>query len=126
MTAWGEQNNPMETQNPVAALVLLGWLSAGLLALIAVICLAAKRGSLTVNPMVGLRLPSLMRDEESWRVGHAAALMPALAALALAVTFDLIGLVALPAYWVAIATFVAGLVVIVVRASKAAGLSSGA
>jgi hypothetical protein len=115
----------METQDPVAALVILGWLSAGLLALIAAICLAAKRGSLTVNPMVGLRLPSLMRDEESWRVGHAAALMPALVALVLAVTSDLIGLVALPAYWVAIAAFVAGLVAIVMRASKAAGPSSG-
>ncbi|MBF4633547.1 SdpI family protein [Agreia pratensis] len=115
----------MQTQDPVAALILLGWLSAGLLLMIAVICLAAKRGSLTVNPMVGLRLPSLMRDEESWRVGHAAALMPALIALVLAVAFDLIGLVALPAYGVAIAAFVVGLVVCVIRASKATSRSSG-
>ncbi|PPF63407.1 hypothetical protein C5E11_07690 [Clavibacter michiganensis] len=111
----------METQDPVGALVIMGWLSAGLLLMIVIVCLAARRGSLTVNPMVGLRLSSLMRDEDSWQVGHAAAVVPALIALAFAVTFDLVGMVSLLAYWGAIAAFVVGLVVVFIRASKAAG-----
>lgn len=115
----------MDTQDPLAGLVITGWIAAALLLLIVVICLAAKRGSLPLNHTIGLRVPALMRDENSWQVGHAAALVPALSSLAVAIAFDLIGLASALAYWGAIATLVAGLVWIVVRASRAARLTNG-
>lgn len=110
----------MQTQDPLAGLAITGWVAAGLLLLIVVICLAAKRGSLSLNPVVGLRVPALMQDEKSWRVGHAAALTPAIVSLGVAVVFDLVGIASFLAYWGSIVTLIAGLIWIVVRASKAA------
>jgi hypothetical protein len=110
----------METQDPLAALAITGWVSAGVLLLIVAICAGAKRGSLPLNNFVGLRIPALMRDEDSWQIGHAAALMPALISFALALGFDVIGVSSWPAYWGAIAVFIAGLVWIIARASRAA------
>ena len=115
----------MDTQDPLAGLAITGWIAAALLFLIVVICLAAKQGSLSLNHTVGLRLPALMRDESSWQVGHAAAFVPALISLVVAIAFDLIGIASALAYWGAIATLVAGLLWIVVRASKAARHTSG-
>lgn len=118
------KNRVMDTQDPIGALAITGWIAAGVLLLIVVICIAARRGSLTLNTVIGLRVPALMRDETSWQAGHAAALWPAVTTLVVALAFDLIGIASFPAYWGAVATLVAGLIWIVVRASRAAKLSS--
>jgi hypothetical protein len=113
----------MDTQDPIAGLAIIGWVAAGLFLLIVAICIAAKRGSLSLNHMIGLRVPALMRDEKSWQVGHAAALAPALISLAVATAFDLVGIASALFYWGAVAMLVAGLIWIVVRASRAAVLA---
>ncbi len=113
----------METQDPVAGLAVIGWIAAGLFLLIVVICLAAKRGSLPLNHMIGLRVPALMRDEKSWQVGHGAALAPAVISLVIATAFDLAGTASALFYWGAIVVLIAGLIWIVVRASRAARLA---
>lgn len=110
----------METQDAVAGLAITGWIAAGLLLLIIVICVAASRGSLTLNNVIGLRVPALMRDEDSWRAGHAAGLVPAAVSFTIALAFSLVGLALPLAYWGAIATLVAGLIWIVARASARA------
>lgn len=110
----------METQDPVAAIIVLGWVSVGVLLLIVIICVAPGRGSLSLNHFIGLRVPALMSDEESWRVGHAAAILPAIASLVLAFVFSVVGIVFVFAYWGAIAALIVGLIWIVVRASGAA------
>ena len=110
----------MHDQDPVLGLVIVGWVFTGLLLIVAVVCIAAGRGSLPPNQLVGLRLPVLMRDERSWRAGHAAGRVPALVCFAIALVCDLIGLAQPGAYWGAIAAFVLGLVWIVVVAVRAA------
>ncbi|CAD6000568.1 SdpI family protein [Agreia sp. COWG] len=110
----------MHTQDPTAGLAIGGWVSAALLLLIVVICVVAGRGSLPLNHAIGLRVPALMRDDHSWRVGHAAGVVPGSISFAVAAVSSVIGLSLPPGYWAAIATFIIGLVWVVVRASAAA------
>jgi uncharacterized membrane protein len=42
--------------------------------LVLVLTWLAARGSLPLNPVAGLRLPSTMRSPEAWQAGHRAAL----------------------------------------------------
>ena len=110
----------MHIQDAAANLALLGWIFTGLLLLVAVLCIAAARGAIASNSFVGLRLPALTRDEETWRAGHAAGQIPAIVAFTIALVFSFLGLVSSVAYWGAIAAFVGGLAWIVIRATRAA------
>lgn len=101
-------------------LIILGWTFTGLLLVLVVICIAAARGALPLNGFVGIRIPSLMRNDAAWRAGHAAAVRPATVAFVVALIASGIGLALPPAYWGAIGAFAAGVVWVFIRSSRAA------
>ena len=104
-------------------LTIVGWTFSGLLLVMVVICIAAASGRLPLNGFVGIRIPSLMRDDGAWRAGHTAAVRPAAVALVVALVASGIGPALPPAHWGAIAAFVAGVVWVFVSASRAVRLA---
>jgi hypothetical protein len=99
---------------------VLAWLFTALLLFMAVVCIAAGRGLIPVNHLIGIRFPPLQRDEAAWRAGHAAGVLPSLVAFAIALVCSLIGLVAPAADYGVLVAFVGGVVWVVVRAIRAA------
>ena len=113
----------MQMDDSTAGLALMGWVVAGLLLLVSVICFGAARGTIALNSFVGLRVPALTRNDEAWRAGHAAGQIPALVAFVIALVFDALGPASSAFYWGAIAAFLAGLTWTVIRAKRAADAS---
>lgn len=99
---------------------MLAWLFTALLLVLVVVCIAAGRGSIPVNHLVGVRIPALKRSESAWRAGHAAGVFPALVAFVFGLVFSLLGLATTAAYWGSIVAFIGGVVWVFIRASSAA------
>jgi hypothetical protein len=110
----------MDNSGATSGLVSMGWMSAALLLVVAVMCWAAGRGLVRMNGFVGIRLPALQRDEAAWRAGHRAGVLPAGVTAAVAVIGALVGLAVTPAYWVAVGALLVGLVWTVAAAVRAA------
>jgi len=104
-------------------LILLAWLFTGLLLLLVVVCIAAGRGAIPVNHLIGIRIPALKRSAAAWRAGHAAGVFPALVALVVGLAFSLLGLVTNGAYWGSIVAFAGGVAWVFIRATRAAKAS---
>ncbi|MBW4041489.1 MAG: hypothetical protein HIU86_05105 [Acidobacteria bacterium] len=100
-------------------LAVLGWLFTALLLVLVVASVAASRGAIPANHLFGVRLPVMMRSAAAWRAGHAAAVLPAACAFAVALTSSSIAIALPGASVVAIAAFVVGVVSVFVRASRA-------
>lgn len=101
-------------------LAVLGWIFTALLVVLVVACVGAARGAIPVNHLFGVRLPVLMRSEAAWRAGHAAAIVPAVCAAAVALTASSVAIAFPGAHLVAIAAFAGGVPWVFVRASRAA------
>jgi hypothetical protein len=99
---------------------VLAWLFTALLLFLEAVCVAASRGAIRLNHIIGVRLPPVMRSEATWRAGHAAGILPASIAFAVALVCCLIGIAAPPFYIGAIIAFVGGFVWVVVRSIAAA------
>lgn len=104
-------------------LTILAWLFTGLLFLLVVVCIAAVRGAIPMNHVVGIRIPALMRSGRAWRTGHAAGLIPAVVALVVSLASSVLGSIVPVAYWGSIVAFVGGVVWVFVSASRAAKAS---
>lgn len=104
-------------------LSIITWVFTGLLLVLVVVCVAAGRGAIPRNRLIGVRIPALQRSAAAWRVGHAAGVLPATVALAAALVFSLVGLAVPIADVGSLIAFVAGLVWVLARASKAANAS---
>ncbi len=92
----------------MSPIVVLGWVFTGLLLVLVVVSALAARGRIRLNRLVGVRLPALMRSESAWQAGHAAAVVPAVIAFAVAAICSVAGLFASVWYWGAIVAFVGG------------------
>ncbi|WP_344789762.1 SdpI family protein [Gryllotalpicola daejeonensis] len=101
-------------------LAILGWVFCALLAFVVLICTLASRGSIPLNSSVGLRLPALMRSDETWAAGHAAAIPAAWVGFTGGVASALTGLFFNPAYWGVVFFLVLSLVWAGVAGSRAA------
>jgi SdpI/YfhL protein family len=87
------------------------------------LCAAGRIGR---NPVVGLRVPALFASDETWTVGHRAALLPTVIAAVICVVFTAVA-AAIPslastATVVVVVALIAGVVVGAVQGSGAATL----
>jgi hypothetical protein len=99
---------------------VLGWVFTGLLLLLVVVCALAGRGTLRLNHLVGIRLAPLLRDEDAWRRGHAAAVGPSVVAFVVAAICSVTGLFAPAVAGGAIIAFVLGFVWVCIVSTRAA------
>jgi hypothetical protein len=99
---------------------ILAWLFTALLLFLEAVCIAASRGGIPVNHIIGVRLPPVMRTAATWRAGHAAGILPAAVAFVIALICSVIGLAAPGAYIGAIVAFVGGFVWVCIRSIGAA------
>ena len=109
---------PMTVASPLLA--VLAWLFTALLLVLVVACVGAARGAIPVNRLFGVRLPVVMRSAATWRAGHAAAVLPAACAFAVALVASVVAIVVPGAEVLSIAAFVGGVGWVFVRASRAA------
>lgn len=107
----------------VAGIAPLGWAFAGVLVLALLICWAAGRGRIPRNDAVGIRLPSLQRDDRAWQAGHAAAVRPALVGCLATVLCSVLGLVNAWLYVAAAAAGAGTIVWVCIAAVRAARAS---
>jgi hypothetical protein len=101
-------------------LVLLAWIFTVLLLVLLLTCIAAGRGTLRKNHGFGVRLPTLMRSDSAWRVGHQAGVMPSAMTFVVAIVASVLGLAVPAIYYVSIAAFVVGVIWVFARATLAA------
>lgn len=104
---------------------LLSWVFTALLLVLALVSIAAGRGAIPLNRVVGIRFPAVMRGQAQWRAGHAAAVLPAVVACGCAFVFAFLGGFVPALYWGSVAAFVLGLIWVVVRATRAAAAVGG-
>ncbi|MGA7203933.1 MAG: hypothetical protein WBX27_04795 [Specibacter sp.] len=102
---------------------MLAWLFTALMLVLVVVCIAAGRGAIPVNHLIGVRIPALKRSPGAWRAGHAAGVFPAGVAFIVGLVFSLFGFVTPMAYWGSIVAFLGGVVWVFIRASRAAKAS---
>lgn len=98
----------------------LGWLFTALLLVLVLVGVAAGRGAIPRNHLVGVRLPPLLRNDVAWRAGHRAAVLPAGCAFAVALIGSAASFALPAASWIAIAAFATGVVWVLIRSSRAA------
>jgi len=102
------------------ALLVICWLFTALLIVLFGVCLAASRGAIRRNRLVGIRIPSVMRDDSAWRSGHRAGIVPSGIAAAAALMFSAAGLLVPALTWGAIVAFAGGVAWTFVSANRAA------
>ena len=101
-------------------LAILGWVFCALLAFVVLICTLASRGSIPLNSSVGIRLPALMKSDETWKAGHAAAIPAAWVGFAGGFASAVSGLFFTQAYWGVVFFLVLSLVWAAAAGSRAA------
>ncbi|WP_162819094.1 SdpI family protein [Leifsonia aquatica] len=108
------------------AITPVGWVFTALLLVLVIACVLAGNGTLKRNHLFGVRIPSVLRDDDAWRAGHAAGMLPATIAFVTAMVGELVGLVLPLAHVVTVVAFVAGVVAVLIAASRAAKRASSA
>ncbi|WP_344790548.1 SdpI family protein [Gryllotalpicola daejeonensis] len=113
----------MNNSDALSGALIIAWVFAALLLLLAVAATLAGRGVIKRNPIIGIRIPSLFASDEAWARGHAAAARPSWIGFVVALLSALVGVFAPVVYWLTIAVFVVTTVWMFIAASRAAKAS---